>query len=43
SIEIFNSDRLPLGTAWAYIMALDKIRSYGGILLSGGCWSPSSF
>ena len=38
AIEIFNSDRLPLGTTWAYIMALDKIRSYGGILLPEGRW-----
>jgi gamma-glutamylcyclotransferase (GGCT)/AIG2-like uncharacterized protein YtfP len=38
AIEIFNLDRLPLGTAWAYIMASEKVRSYGGILLPEGSW-----
>ena len=38
AIEVFNSDRLPLGTAWAYVMDSEKVRSYGGILLSEGCW-----
>lgn len=38
AIEIFNLDRLPLGNAWAYIMASEKVNSYGGILLSEGNW-----
>ena len=41
AIESFNSDRQPLGKAWAYIMAFEKVRSYGGILLPEGCWPAS--
>jgi gamma-glutamylcyclotransferase (GGCT)/AIG2-like uncharacterized protein YtfP len=41
AIEVFNSDRQSLGKAWAYIMASEKVRSYGGILLPEGSWPAS--
>ena len=41
AIEVFNLDRLPLGHAWAYIMAKDKAAYYGGILLPEGRWPAS--
>jgi len=37
-IEIFDRDRQPLGTAWAYLMLRDRINSLGGISLPNGYW-----
>jgi gamma-glutamylcyclotransferase (GGCT)/AIG2-like uncharacterized protein YtfP len=37
-IEIFDRYRQPLGTAWAYFMLADRVRSLGGIPLPDGIW-----
>ncbi|NJM63499.1 MAG: gamma-glutamylcyclotransferase [Oscillatoriales cyanobacterium RU_3_3] len=37
-IEIFDRHLQPLGTAWAYFMLADRVRSLGGILLPDGIW-----
>jgi gamma-glutamylcyclotransferase (GGCT)/AIG2-like uncharacterized protein YtfP len=37
-IETFNLSKQILGTAWAYFMSPERVRSYGGILLPAGCW-----
>lgn len=38
SIEIFDLDFKSLGTAWAYFMLPDRVRSLGGIFLPDGRW-----
>ncbi|HAZ45625.1 MAG TPA: hypothetical protein DDW76_15530 [Cyanobacteria bacterium UBA11369] len=38
-IETFNLAGEPLQIAWAYLMNPHKVRSFGGIFLSSGCWS----
>ena len=37
-IEVFDRDRLSLGTAWAYLMLRDRVLSLGGVPLPDGSW-----
>jgi gamma-glutamylcyclotransferase (GGCT)/AIG2-like uncharacterized protein YtfP len=41
-IETFNLSEQLLGTAWAYFMSCERVRSYGGILLPAGWWSSTA-
>ena len=38
-IEVFQSDGLSLGLAWAYLMTPQQVQQFGGQLLPEGCWS----
>lgn len=38
-IEVFQSDGLPLGLAWAYFMTPQLVQQFGGQLLPEECWS----
>lgn len=37
-INIFNLEQEPLGTVWAYLMQVEKIKQLGGKLIHSGCW-----
>ncbi|MBO1346407.1 MAG: gamma-glutamylcyclotransferase [Hormoscilla sp. GUM202] len=37
-IEVFQSDGLSLGLAWAYLMTPEQVQQFGGELLPDGCW-----
>lgn len=37
-IEIYDTAKKPLGTAWAYLMTLEQVKAYEGILLPNGWW-----
>jgi gamma-glutamylcyclotransferase (GGCT)/AIG2-like uncharacterized protein YtfP len=41
-IEIFDRHLKSLGTAWAYFMSADRVRSAGGIWLPDGTWDSAS-
>ena len=43
SIEIFDLNFQSLGTAWAYCMVPDRVRSLGGIWLPDGRWENQFF
>lgn len=43
SIEICDLNCQPLGTAWAYFMLPDRVRSLGGIWLPHGKWENRFF
>lgn len=36
---VFSVERQPLGSAWAYIMAAERVRQYQGIPIATGTWS----
>lgn len=38
-IETFSLDRHPLGSAWVYLMSLERAKSSNGILLPKGYWT----
>jgi gamma-glutamylcyclotransferase (GGCT)/AIG2-like uncharacterized protein YtfP len=38
-IDIYDTAKQPLGTAWAYLMTLEQVKAYQGILLPNGWWS----
>lgn len=38
-IEVYDTFLAPLGNAWTYLMALEQVRAFGGILLPDGWWS----
>ncbi|MBV8885292.1 MAG: gamma-glutamylcyclotransferase [Chroococcidiopsidaceae cyanobacterium CP_BM_RX_35] len=38
-MEIYSLEMLPLGSAWVYLMTLERIHSYEGLLLPNGWWS----
>lgn len=42
-IAIFDRHLKPLGTAWAYFMLPDRVRSLGGIWLPDGTWGNRFF
>ncbi len=37
-IEIYDTAREPLGTAWAYLMTVEQVEANGGVLLPNGFW-----
>jgi gamma-glutamylcyclotransferase (GGCT)/AIG2-like uncharacterized protein YtfP len=37
-IEAFSPEKQPMGLAWGYIMTLEQILAYGGVLLPDGLW-----
>lgn len=37
-IEIYDTAREPLGTAWAYLMTKEQVEAFGGVLLPDGFW-----
>lgn len=36
---VFASDRQPLGSAWMYLMTIERVQAYGGMPITTGCWS----
>lgn len=38
-IEVYDTSLAPLGTAWTYLMTLEKVRAFGGVFLPNGWWS----
>lgn len=40
-IEIFDRLEQPLGTAWAYFMTPEDVKTRGGIFIPSGCWTSS--
>lgn len=37
--EVFAPSGKSLGNAWAYLMTIERIQHYGGVLLPQGCWN----
>lgn len=42
-LPVFDSDRAPLGHAWVYLMAVERVQHYGGILIPDGIWSRAQW
>ncbi|PSM45559.1 hypothetical protein C7Y66_29705 [Chroococcidiopsis sp. CCALA 051] len=38
-IEVYDTSLAPLGIAWTYLMTLEQVRTFGGVLLPDGWWS----
>lgn len=38
-IETYNSDLKPLAVAWIYLMTLQQVKAFSGLLLPDGWWS----
>ena len=41
-IKTYNLSWVSLGLAWVYLMTLEQVSSFGGILLPDGWWSSES-
>lgn len=37
-IDVYSTAREPLGTAWAYLMTLEQVEAFGGVLIPNGWW-----
>jgi len=42
-LPVFAKPQVPLGTAWAYLMAAESVMALGGIPVEAGIWSSRSF
>ncbi|MGF1498614.1 MAG: gamma-glutamylcyclotransferase [Elainellaceae cyanobacterium] len=38
-MPVFDLNRQPLGDAWVYLMAPERIRLLNGVLVRDGCWT----
>lgn len=38
-LPIYDLSGEPLGEAWGYLMALEKVRQLGGVLVPSGWWT----
>ena len=41
-IDVYSDDGSYLGKHWGYSMKMSRIRSFGGVLIESGEWSPKS-
>ena len=41
-IDVYSDDGSYLGKHWGYSMQMSRIRSFGGVLIESGEWSPKS-
>ncbi len=37
-IQVFDLNHQPLGLVWAYLMDIQKVQFYSGVLIPNGCW-----
>ena len=37
-IPVFDLNHQPLGLVWAYLMDIQKVQFYSGVLIPNGCW-----
>ena len=37
-IKVYDTAKEPLGTAWTYLMTLEQVKAYQGVLLPNGWW-----
>ena len=38
-IKVYDTAKEPLGTSWTYLMTLEQVKAYQGVLLPNGWWS----
>ncbi|WP_019506706.1 gamma-glutamylcyclotransferase [Pleurocapsa sp. PCC 7319] len=41
-VPVYNFDYQSMGKAWAYFMSLQKVKQYGGTIISSGYWTGSN-